>query len=107
MAAFEEIGVSPELAEALAAEGIERPSGFQESAIPVLLRGNSLMAQAGPGAGTLVAYGIPLLQTVDPETDSPRAFVLTPGPQAALRLAESLSRLAQVTGHRVAALGSP
>jgi ATP-dependent RNA helicase DeaD len=107
MAAFEEIGVSPELVEALAAEGIERPSAFQEAAIPVLLRGNSLMAQAGPGAGTLVAYGIPLLQTVDPDAASPRAFVLTPGPQAALRLAESLSRLAQVTGHRVAALGSP
>jgi ATP-dependent RNA helicase DeaD len=107
MVAFEEIGVSPELVEALAAEGIERPSGFQESAIPVLIRGNSLMAQAGPGAGTLVAYGIPLLQTVDPEAGSPRAFVLAPGPQAALRLAESLSRLAQVTGHRIAALGSP
>ena len=67
MNSFDELGISPELVEALAAEGIERPSAFQESAIPVLLRGNSLMAQAGPGAGTLVAYGLPLLQSVDPE----------------------------------------
>jgi ATP-dependent RNA helicase DeaD len=107
MASFEELGVSPELVEALAAEGIEKPSAFQESAIPVLLRGNSLMAQAGPGAGTLVAYGLPLLQSVDPEADSPRALVLTPTPLAAHQLGQSLSRLAQVTGHRVAALGSP
>lgn len=107
MASFEELGVSPELVEALASEGIERPSAFQESAIPVLLRGNSLMAQAGPGAGTLVAYGLPLLQSVDPEADSPRALVLTPTPLAAHQLGQSLSRLAQVTGHRVAALGSP
>jgi ATP-dependent RNA helicase DeaD len=107
MVSFEELGVSPELVEALAAEGIEKPSAFQESAIPVLLRGNSVMAQAGPGAGTLVAYGLPLLQNVDPEADSPRALVLTPTPQAAHHLGQSLSRLAQVTGHRVAALGSP
>jgi len=107
MASFDDLGVSPELVEALAAEGIERPSAFQESAIPVLLRGNSLMAQAGPGAGTLVAYGIPLLQTLDPEATSPRGLILTANRQSALRLAQSLSRLAQTTGHRVAALGSP
>ena len=107
MGSFEDIGVSPELVEALAAEGIEEPSAFQESAIPVLLRGNSLLAQAGSGAGTLVAYGVPVLQTVDPEARSPQVLILTPGPQIALPLAESLSRLAQVTGHRVAALGSP
>jgi ATP-dependent RNA helicase DeaD len=107
MVFFDELGVSPELVEALAAEGIERPSDFQESAIPVLLRGNSLMAQAGPGAGTLVAYGIPLLQSVDPGVNAPGALVLTPTPQVALRLAQSLSRLAQATGHKVAALGSP
>ena len=107
MASFEELGVTPELVEALAAEGIEKPSDFQESAIPVLLRGNSLMAQAGPGAGTLVAYGIPLLQSVDPAANAPGALVLTPTPQVALRLAQSLSRLAQASGHKVGALGSP
>jgi len=107
MNSFDELGISPELVEAIAAEGIERPSAFQESAIPVLLRGNSLMAQAGPGAGTLVAYGLPLLQRVDPEALVPGALVLTPDPRGALRLAESLSRLAQTTGHKVAALGSP
>jgi ATP-dependent RNA helicase DeaD len=107
MVHFDELGISPELVEALAAEGIEKPSAFQESAIPVLLRGNSLMAQAGPGAGTLVAYGLPLLQSVDSGASAPQALVLTPTPQSALRLAQSLSRLAHATGHRVAALGSP
>jgi ATP-dependent RNA helicase DeaD len=107
MASFEELGVAPELVEALAAEGIETPSAFQESALPVLLRENSLMAQAGPGAGTLIAYGLPILQSVDPEANSAQALVLTASPQGAFRLAQSLSRLAQVTGHRVAALGTP
>lgn len=107
MTSFEELGVSPELVEALAAEGIEVPSSFQESALPVLLRGNSLMAQAGPGSGTLIAYGLPILQAVEPEADSVRTLVFAPSAQGAYRLAQSLARLAQVTGHRVAALGSP
>jgi ATP-dependent RNA helicase DeaD len=107
MASFEELGVAPELVEALAAEGIETPSAFQESALPVLFRENSLMAQAGPGAGTLIAYGLPILQTVDPEATTAQALILSASAKGAYRLAQSLARLAQVTGHRVAALGSP
>ncbi len=107
MESFEELGVNPELAEALSAEGIEVPTSFQASAMPVLLRGNHLVAQAGPGAGTLVAYGVPILQNVEPEAQGPRALVLCPTPQGALRLAQSLARLGQVSGHRVAALGAP
>jgi len=107
MGIFDDLGVTPELVEALAAEGIEVPTELQESAIPLLLRGNSLLVQAGPGAGTLVSYGIPLLQALDPEATSPGGLVLTPSPEAATNLAASLSRLAVATGHRVAALGAP
>jgi ATP-dependent RNA helicase DeaD len=106
MESFDELGVTPELVEALAAEGIEEPTPFQAAAIPVLLRGNALLAQAGPGAGTLLAYGIPLLQRVEAETNRPGALVLTPTPRGASDLAESLSRLAMTTGHRIAGLGS-
>ncbi len=106
MESFEELGVAPELVDALTAEGIEAPTELQRAVIPVLLRGNPLLAQAGPGAGTLLAYGIPLLQRVDSEARPPRALVLVPSSESASRLAASLSRLAQVTGHRVSALGS-
>ena len=106
MESFEELGVTPELVDALTAEGIEVPTEFQRAAIPVLLRGNPVLAQAGPGAGSLVAYGVPLLQRVEAETTSLRALVLVSSIEAASRLAASLSRLAQVTGHRVAALDS-
>jgi ATP-dependent RNA helicase DeaD len=107
MGTFDDLGVTPELAEALAAEGMEVPTELQEAAIPLLLRGNSLMVQAGPGAGTLVTYGIPLLQTLDPEATSPGGLVLAPTPEAASSLAASLSRLSLATGHRIAALGAP
>ncbi|MGD2121823.1 MAG: DEAD/DEAH box helicase, partial [Gemmatimonadota bacterium] len=106
MDSFEELGVAPELVDALIAEGIETPTEFQRAAIPVLLRGNPLLAQAGPGAGTLLAYGIPLLQRLEPEARSPKGLVLAPSVDSASRLAASLSRLGQVTGHRIGALGS-
>jgi ATP-dependent RNA helicase DeaD len=106
MESFEELGVTPELVDALTAEGVEVATEFQDAAIPVLLRGNPVLAQAGSGAGTLLAYGVPLLQRVDAEAGSPRAFVLASSVEAASRLAASLSRIAQVTGHRIGALDS-
>jgi len=106
MESFADLGVDLELVDALTAEGVEVPTEFQEAAIPVLQRGNSLLAQAGPGAGTLIAYGVPLLSRTDPEARSPQALVLAATVDVAARLATSLSRLAQVTGHRIGALES-
>jgi ATP-dependent RNA helicase DeaD len=107
MDSFEELGLSPELVEALAAEGIERPTPLQEASIPVLRRGNNLLMAAGPGAGTLVAWGAALLERVDVEATRPQALVLTATAEGARGLAESLQRLAVATGHVVAALESP
>lgn len=107
MDSFEDLGLPEELVEALASEGIERPTPLQEAAIPVLRRGNNLLLAAGPGSGTLVAWGAPLLERIDPEGSKPAGVVLTPTPESAQRLAESLQRLALGTGHRMAALGSP
>ncbi len=107
MPSFDELGVAPELVEALVAEGIEIPTAFQEAAIPVLLRGNPLLAQAGPGAGTLIAYGVPLLQAIDPEPDTPRALIVAP----TRRRRRRPGHLAGPPGHghraQVSALGSP
>ena len=47
MESFEELGVAPELVEALAAEGIERPTPLQEDAVPILRQGNNLVLHAG------------------------------------------------------------
>ncbi len=107
MDSFEELGLSPELVEALASEGVERPNALQESATAVLRRGNSALLAAGPGAGTLVTWGSAVLDRLDAEATSPRALVLTATVETAQRLAESLQRMAAATGHTVAALGSP
>jgi ATP-dependent RNA helicase DeaD len=104
---FEELGVAPELVEALAAEGIENPTPLQTDAIPLLRQGNNLVLAAGPGSGVMVAWALPLLERVEEDLDAPRLLVLTATAEAADRLGESLARLASTTGITVAALGSP
>ena len=107
MESFEELGLGPELVEALASEGVEEPTPFQAAAIPVIRRGNNLLGRAGPGAGTLVAYGAALLDRLEPGGGNPRALVLAAGSDAARGMAEVLATLAAATGLTVAAAGTP
>ncbi len=102
---FEDLEAPPELVEALAAEGLEQPSEFQRAAIPVLRRGNNLLGGVGPGAGTLVTYGVALLERSEVDAGRPGAVILTATSEAATGLAESLGRIATSTGHVVGALG--
>jgi len=103
---FEDLGVAPEIAEALAAEGIEKPTPLQEDAIPILRRGNNLALAAGPGSGILTAWTAGLLDRLGAEGDAPRILVLTATAEIADELAESVARVSTTTGHTVAALGS-
>lgn len=107
MDSFEDLGLSPDLVEALAAEGIEVPTTLQRESIPVLRKGNSALVRGGPGAGVLVAYGSALLDRLEAARGAPGAVVLVPLPGTAEELARSLGRPAMASGHRVAALGAP
>jgi ATP-dependent RNA helicase DeaD len=102
---FEDLGLPAEMTEALSAEGFEEPTEFQREAIPLLRRGNNVLGAVGPGAGTLLAYGIAILERTEPEGGRAGALVLVPTAVAATSLAESLGRLAAASGHSVGALG--
>jgi ATP-dependent RNA helicase DeaD len=106
MDTFDDLGLSPELTEALAAEGVERPTAIQAAAVPVLRRGNHLLMAAGPGSGTLFAWAAPLLDRLEPEGSGTRVLILTTTADAAAAQAESLGGLAGATGHSLAAVGS-
>lgn len=103
---FEDLGIAPDLSEALSAEGIETPTPLQESAIPVLRKGNNLVLEAGPGAGLLVAWSTGLLDRVPPGAGTPCILVVCATADIADRLAASVARPAASTGHAVAALGT-
>ncbi|MDE2764053.1 MAG: DEAD/DEAH box helicase [Gemmatimonadota bacterium] len=104
MTSFDELPLGPETVAALAAEGIETPTPFQATAIPVIARGNDLMGRAGPGGGTLVGYGAPLLDRLHGGQGSPVCLVVCPGHRQATELARSLAALCEASGARAAAL---
>ena len=59
---FEELGVLPEIADALERVGIAHPFPIQEMTLSVALMGTDLIGQARTGTGKTLAFGIPLLQ---------------------------------------------
>jgi len=61
---FAELGLQPALARAAAAAGWARPRGIQAAALPAILQGRDVLAQAATGAGKTAAFLLPLLQRV-------------------------------------------
>ena len=104
MTSFEDLGLGPETIASLAAEGIETPTPFQAAAIPIIARGNDLLGRAGPGSGTLFAYGAPLLDRLEGGAGAPVCLVLCSGFMQATHLARSLAPLCEGSGMRAAAL---
>ncbi len=104
MTSFEDLSLGPETVASLAAEGIETPTPFQAAAIPVIARRNDLLGRAGPGSGTLVAYGAPLLDRLEGGAGLPTCLVLCTGTQQATHLARSFAPLCDGSGMRAAAL---
>ena len=58
---FEELGVSPELAAALADSGIHRPFAIQALTIADALAGRDVCGKAKTGSGKTLAFGLPML----------------------------------------------
>src|ERR687888_1002442 len=78
MATFAELGLSKPLLEALDHLGYESPTPIQEQAIPELLAGHDVIGQAQTGTGKTAAFGLPLLDYLDPSSGETQALVLTP-----------------------------
>ena len=100
--AFAAFGLRPELLEGLAAIGFEEPSPIQKAAIPELMLGRDLVGQAQTGTGKTAAFGLPLLERLDPDQRTPQVLVLTPTRELAMQVAEAFnSYAARMKGVRV------
>jgi len=75
--------------------GFEKLSPIQEQAIPCLLAGEDIIGQAQTGTGKTAAFGIPLIQKVDPDSRKLQAIVLCPTRELAIQAAEELRKLAK------------
>src|SRR4051795_9701063 len=78
MTPFDTLGLAEPILAALHDVGYENPSPIQEQAIPELLAGRDVIGQAQTGTGKTAAFGLPMIQFVDPSDDEVQALVLTP-----------------------------
>ncbi|HEY2273335.1 MAG TPA: DEAD/DEAH box helicase [Jatrophihabitantaceae bacterium] len=103
-APFLDLGLRPELQQALDALGYEEPTPIQAEAIPVLLGGSDLVGQAATGTGKTAAFALPLLQRLTLGGTGPHGLVLVPTRELAIQVAEAVHRYGRPLGARVLAV---
>jgi ATP-dependent RNA helicase DeaD len=101
--------LSPPVGQAVAEAGYREPTEIQAKTIPILLDGRDVMGQAQTGTGKTAAFGIPLIEMVDPESPAVQALVLAPTRELASQIADEIGKLARYSGVRIATIygGAP
>jgi ATP-dependent RNA helicase DeaD len=100
---FKDLGLSESTLEALHDVGYETPSPIQEQAIPPMLEGRDLIGQAQTGSGKTAAFGLPIIEYVDPSEHDVQALVLTPTRELCIQVTQALRAYAQRKGVDVVA----
>ncbi len=91
MTTFKETGLKPEILKALHDLGFEKPTPIQEKSIPQLLEsGKDLMALAQTGTGKTAAFGLPIIQQIDPTDKNTQALIIAPTRELALQITDDL-----------------
>ena len=110
MVTFRELGVHPEICEALERAGISTPFPIQEMTLSVALMGTDLIGQARTGTGKTLAFGIPVLQRsvspkdpdyIDIPQGKPQALIVAPTRELALQVSGDLHLASKDRGLRV------
>src|ERR671936_1721354 len=95
MTAFADLGLSESTLHALQDVGYEQPSPIQEQAIPVLMEGRDMIGQAQTGSGKTAAFGLPMIEHVDPSEHDVQALVLTPTRELCIQVTQALRTYSQ------------
>ncbi len=92
---FKDLGLSEPLLRALDELGHKEPTAVQAQSIPELLDGHDVIGQAQTGTGKTAAFGLPMLDYLDPESDETQAFVLTPTRELCIQVTQALRAYAE------------
>ena len=92
---YRESGIDERIIRAVEEMGFEQMTPIQEQAIPVFLSGKDIIGQAQTGTGKTAAFGIPILEKIDPENKSLQAVVLCPTRELAMQAADELRKFAR------------
>jgi ATP-dependent RNA helicase DeaD len=92
---FKDLGLNEDILEALDELGYTEPTAIQEQTIPALLGGQDVIGQAQTGTGKTAAFGLPLLQYLDPSSEETQAIVMTPTRELCIQVTQALRSYAE------------
>ncbi|MGH2925600.1 MAG: DEAD/DEAH box helicase [Solirubrobacterales bacterium] len=95
MTRFRDLGLSEEILRALDELNYSDPTAIQEQAIPELLAGRDVIGQAQTGTGKTAAFGLPMLQYLDPSSGETQGLVLTPTRELCIQVTQALRSYAE------------
>lgn len=103
---FYKLGISHPLVHALEQQHILEPTPIQKLAIPHILKGSDLLAEAQTGTGKTLAFLLPIFQSMDPNSQSLQALIVTPTRELAIQItAVAKTLLSEKPLHILAAYG--
>ena len=95
---FESLGLSPQILEGVKELGFVTPTPIQQEAIPHLLENSGdLVGLAQTGTGKTAAYGLPLLQNINPKNKVIQGVILCPTRELGQQVAKQLFRFTKYT----------
>jgi len=99
MTKFEELGFTPGILKAIQELGFEQPMPVQEKVIPLMLsESGDIIALAQTGTGKTAAFGLPLVQMTDTESNTTQALILCPTRELCMQITGDLTDYARYTG---------
>ncbi len=95
MIELNDMKLSKEVIKAVSDMGFEEFSPIQKSSIPLLLEGRDVIGQAQTGTGKTAAFGIPIIEKVNPRLNKVQALVLCPTRELSIQVSEEISNLSK------------
>jgi ATP-dependent RNA helicase DeaD len=92
---FEELNISKEMTKAIDEMGFEETTPIQSQAIPYIFKGEDVIGQAQTGTGKTAAFGIPLLEMLNPQDKSLQVLILCPTRELAIQIAGEIKALSK------------
>jgi len=91
---FNDLGLSAKALDAINKKGFEEPTAIQVITIPIMLRDDTnIISQAQTGTGKTAAFGLPLIEMVNPDSRTVQALILVPTRELAIQVSEEINSL--------------
>ena len=93
-ASFESFGLSEATMRAIKNKGYATSTPVQAGCIPPMLEGKDVIAKAPTGTGKTMAFGIPIIERIDPESEEVQAVILAPTRELAMQITDEMREIA-------------